>query len=368
MRIIFLLTACFVGISVQASDRDALWDRLAPYFKPPAEYAGDFGDFRPLLKFEDGRPVKTAADWQARRAELLHYWRETLGDWPPLLEEPHLEYLSRTNRENFVQHRVRVQIAPEQFSEAILLVPPGPGPFPGVLVPFYDPETSVGLGLNPLRDFALQLTRRGFVTLSIGSPGGDARQPDLAGAGCQPLYYLAYIAANCANALANLPQVDPARLGIVGHSYGGKWAMFAAAFSDRFACAAWSDPGIVFDETRPNVNYWEPWYLGLQKGITRKPGLPTPQNPRTGAYKKLVAAGRDLHEVMALVAPRPFLVSGGAEDPPERWRALNHVVQVNELLGQTNRVVMTTRPTHSPTEASNEVIYDFFDYFLRRTE
>ncbi len=23
------------------------------------------------------------------------------------------------------------------------------------------------------------------------------------------------------------------------------------------------------------------------------------------------------------MAPRPFLVSGGAEDPPERWRALN---------------------------------------------
>ena len=30
-----------------------------------------------------------------------------------------------------------------------------------------------------------------------------------------------------------------------------------------------SDPGVVFDETRPNVNYWEPWYLGLDPNEKR---------------------------------------------------------------------------------------------------
>jgi len=48
------------------------------------------------------------------------------------------------------------------------------------------------------------------------------------------------------------------RVGIVGRSFGGKWAMFASCLDDKFACAAHSDPGIVFDEKRPNVNYWEP--------------------------------------------------------------------------------------------------------------
>ena len=56
--------------------------------------------------------------------------------------------------------------------------------------------------------------------------------------------------------------MDRSRIGVVGHSYGGKWAMFAAALWDRFAAVAVSDPGIVFDESRPNVNYWEPRYLG----------------------------------------------------------------------------------------------------------
>ena len=141
--------------------------------------------------------------------------------------------------------------------------------------------------------------------------------------------------------------------------------MFGSCLYDKFACAAWSDPGIVFDESRPNVNYWEPWYLGSEPGAKRKPGVPTADNPRTGRYKKLIADGRDLHELHALMAPRPFLVSGGSEDPPERWRALNHCIAVNALLGFTNRVAMTNRPKHDPTKESNGQIYAFFEHFLK---
>jgi len=58
------------------------------------------------------------------------------------------------------------------------------------------------------------------------------------------------------------------------------------------------------------------------------------------------------------------LVSGGSEDPPERWKAFNHTVAVNRLLGYENRVAMTNRKGHSPTEESNEVLCLFFEYFL----
>jgi hypothetical protein len=140
--------------------------------------------------------------------------------------------------------------------------------------------------------------------------------------------------------------------------------MFASCLYDRFACAAWSDPGIVFDETRTNVNYWEPWYLGLDAKQKRTPGIPWKENPRTGAYKELFDSGHDLHELHVLMAPRPFFVSGGSEDPPERWRALNHSIAVNALIGQTNRVAMTNRKTHDPTSESNEQLCAFFEYFL----
>jgi len=173
------------------------------------------------------------------------------------------------------------------------------------------------------------------------------------------------VAANCANALANLPEVDASRIGVVGHSYGGKWAMFGSCFSDRFACAAWSDPGIVFDEKRPSVNYWDPWYFGAQPGPARPPGLPDEQHPRTGAYRVMIEQGMDLVEIHALMAPRPFLVSGGAEDTPARWTALNHAIAVNRLLGMEHRVGMTNRPKHDPTRESNEQIYRFFEHFLQ---
>ena len=68
----------------------------------------------------------------------------------------------------------------------------------------------------------------------------------------------------------------------------------------------------------------------------------------------------------ALMAPRPFWVSGGSEDPPARWRALNHAVQVNAVLGYKDRVGMSNRPTHEPTPASNELIYLFFEHFLAK--
>jgi hypothetical protein len=347
----------------KAAGAGLAWARIQSFFRPPGPLADDYGSYRSLLEFDDGRVVRDAAAWPERRREILAYWQKVMGPWPALLEKPKLQVMRSERRESFAQHRVRVDIAPEQTVEGWLLVPEGRGPFPAVLVPFYEPETSIGLK-GTMCDFAHQLGMRGFVTLSIGSPGGDARRPETGQAPCQPLSFLAYVAANCHTALAQRPDVDGRRIGIVGHSYGGKWAMFAACLYDEFACAAWSDPGIVWDESRPNVNYWDVWYLGRDPDRSRKPGTVTPDNPRTGAYKVLYESGHDLHELHALMAPRPFLVSGGSEDPPQRWRALAHSIAVNRLLGHENRVAMANRPTHEPTSESNEAIYAFFEHFL----
>lgn len=360
-----LLALAAAAGGAAAQERPAPPEKLAPFFRPRAEYANDLGTYRAPLKFDDGRPVRTAGEWAERRKEILGYWHDRMGPWPALIEKPKLEYLARERRENFLQHRVRLEVAPGRTNEGYLLVPDGQGPFPAVLVVYYEPETGIGMGKAELRDFAYQLAKRGFVALSIGSPY-TANYPVEGQTVLQPLSFLAYIAANCANALANLPEVDPKRIGIVGHSYGGKWAMFASCLYEKFACAVWSDGGVVFDETRPNVNYWEPWYLGFDPKVTRQRGVVTPENPRTGAYKRLMEEGRDLHELHALMAPRPFLVSGGSEDPPARWKALNHAVVVNRLLGYENRVALTSRPDHNPTAESNEQIYGFFEWALKR--
>ncbi len=347
-------------------DAPKLPDKLAAHFTPPEAFAKDFGAYKSPLHFADGTSVKTKADWQKRRAEIKKNWHDLLGPWPPLVEKPKIEYLAKERRENFTQHHVRIEIAPGRLTEdAYLLVPDGDGPFPAVVVVYYEAKTGIGQNKNMLRDFAYQLARRGFVALSIGSPP-QTYYPNADECKLQPLSFHAYVAANCHNLLASLPYVNARLIGIVGHSYGGKWALFASCLFEGFACGVWCDPGIVFDEKRSNVNYWEPWYLGFDKGMKRKAGIPSDKNPRTGPYKTMMEKGHDLHELHALMAPRPFLVSGGAEDPPERWKALNHSIAVNRLLGYENRVAMTNRKTHAPTEESNEQIYLFFEHFLKK--
>lgn len=366
MRVLTLVLILVLGIAGFASAAASLEGpppELAAFFKLPAGVVTEPDRLRSPLLFKDGRPVKTAEDWARRKVEIRADWEREMGRWPALIRQPKMALLEEVRRENFTQRKLRLEVAPGRTNDVYLLLPEGRGPFPAVLVVYYDPETGAGLG-KAGRDFGYQLVKRGFVALSVGSPY-QSNYPAERAASLQPLSYLAYMAANCYNALASLPEVDAKRVGVVGHSYGGKWAMFASCLDERFACGVWSDPGIVFDETRPNVNYWDPWYLGYDGTSTLKRPLPSADHPRTGAYKRLVEGGHDLHELHALMAPRPFLVSGGAEDTVERWQALRHAVAVNRLLGYENRVAMTNRPAHDPTPESNEQIYRFCEWALR---
>lgn len=344
---------------------------LSRCFTPPPEFAGDFGDFRSPLLFNDGSEVRSPADWAKRRGEILATWHGLMGAWPDLITKPEVEIIESAKVENFTRHKVRFLWTPTQKTTGYLLIPDQAkeSPRPAVLTVYYEPETAVGLG-NENRDFAYQLAKRGFVTLSIGTTEASAAKeyslywPSLDAATVQPLSMLACAAANAWHVLASRPEVDPERIGVTGHSFGGKWSMFASCLFEKFACAAWSDPGIVFD-TRPSVNYWEPWYLGYHPKPWRARDVPSAENPMRGLYPKLLEQGRDLHELHALMAPRPFFVSGGSEDPPSRWKALNHAIAVNEVLGRKDRVAMHNRPDHAPNPESNELIYEFFTRFLK---
>jgi dienelactone hydrolase len=365
---------------------------LDPFFEPPPEYRDKFGNYRSLLKFYDGRPVRTKEDWQARREEIKKAWRAALGPWPPLLEHPKLEILDARPLPSYTRNEVRIEIAPGgRTVDCYLLRPKGEGPFPAAIVVFWDSATGIGEGKTQRSDFAKQLTLRGFVTLSIGTPNSVEYYPTKDNPQMQPLMSRCYAAANCHTALANLPYVDGKRIGIVGQSYGGKWAMFASCLYEKFACAVWSDGAIVFDEQKEDADYWDSYYIGYEPGLplgprpipdtpnpslfltpTRRSGfgvkpIPGTANPRTGAYKQLFENGHDLHELHALMAPRPFLVSGGEEDGPERWIPLNHTIAVNRLLGFEKRVAMTNREHHSPTPTSKAQIYAFFERFLKTT-
>ena len=133
--------------------------------------------------------------------------------------------LDSRRRENFSQHRVRFSWTPNEKTTGYLLVPDGEGPFPAVVTVYYEPETAIGEG-KPYRDFAVQLARRGFVTLSIGTTDATAARtysiyhPTNDDAKVQPLSILGYASANAWQVLASRPEVYSKRIGNVGHTLG----------------------------------------------------------------------------------------------------------------------------------------------------
>lgn len=347
------------------------WSMIAPYMHPPKEYEYSFHGYRSPLHFYDGTVVKNKADWEKRRVEIRDRWMRMMGEWPPIIKNQQFKILDTARCEDFTRYRVGFNWTPYERTEGYLLIPNVPGIKPAVISVYYEPETAAGIGGKPFRDFTYQLVKRGFVALSIGTSETTADKtysiyyPNRENAVIEPLSALAYAAANALEALAKLDEVNAEKIGIVGHSYGGKWAMFASCLYDRFAAAVWSDPGIVFDETKGSaVNYWEPWYLGYYPPPWENTWNKTGTNTK-GLYPRLREEGYDLHELHALMAPRPFFVSGGSSDPIERWIPLNHTLAINKLLGYSHRVGMSNRPEHSPNAQSNEIVYSFFDYFLK---
>lgn len=353
------------------TDDNVTWQQIAQYFTPPEEFKDEYGAYRSPLLFENGDTVKTESNWAKRRAEIKEEWMELMGEWPPIITNQEMEIIDTTLRENFTQHKVSFYWTPNELTEGYLLIPNKEGKKPAVITVFYEPETAAGLNDKENRDFAYQLVKEGFVTLSLGTTKTTENKtysiyyPTIENATVQPLSLLGYAAANAWEVLAKIDDVDASKIGITGHSYGGKWAMFASCLFDKFACAAWSDPGIVFDETKGSaVNYWEPWYLGYYPPPWESTWSKSGEQSK-GVYPTLKQNGMDLHELHALMAPRPFLVSGGSADQVERWIPLNHSIAVNKVLGYENRVAMTNREEHSPNDESNSVIVQFFEMFLK---
>ncbi|MCX6624096.1 MAG: acetylxylan esterase, partial [Acidobacteria bacterium] len=140
-----------------------------------------------------------------------------------------------------------------------------------------------------------------------------------------------------------LPDADPARIGIIGHSLGGKMALYAAAFEPRIGAAVSSELGIGFEFS----NYEDYWYLGERV--------------------KSAPAGTDQHELIGLMAPRPFLLIGGdTYDGDKSWHYINAARAVYKAYGKPEHTGMFNHHKgHTPTEEAVRAAFDWLDHWLR---
>jgi dienelactone hydrolase len=180
------------------------------------------------------------------------------------------------------------------------------------------------------KDFARQLVRRGYVTISPEHFCCATRLPEEGPYDTASFYRkhpnwsavgkYTYDSAIACTVLENMPQVDATRLGVTGHSLGGQGSVWLGAYDERIKCVAPSCTAGTFREN-PSPLHWsrDHWYIYF------------PQ------LREDFLAGRqvqcDFHEMFALIAPRPvfdrFALNDG--DPVAQSHRVMMHLKVHEL-------------------------------------
>jgi hypothetical protein len=205
---------------------------------------------------------------------------------------------------------------------------------------------------RPEKAFGLKLAQRGYVAVCPRNflwPGdtkiatqqavADHRARHPRSTGMAKMLYDALVAVDI---LAGLPEVDPDRLGAVGHSLGAKEVLYLAAFDSRIKVTVSSEGGVGTQFS----NWQAPWYLG--DAIRRED------------------FGHEHHELLALVAPRPFLLLGGdSADGDRSWPFIQSALPVYRLYGEPPRVgLFNHKEGHSVPPEAEQRIYEWFQAYL----
>lgn len=184
---------------------------------------------------------RESSRWPAFRAEVRRAMGEVMGTRPPGARGVPFEIrvLSETLRDSIVERRIEYRSEKSDWVPAIVLMPDTARVArPAVLclhqsTPHGKAEPAGAAG-SPDMDYALELARRGFVTLSPDYPGmGEHRVDPYALGWASAVRKAIRDNRRAIDVLSRTPQVDSTRIAVLGHSLGGSLALFTAAFDER---------------------------------------------------------------------------------------------------------------------------------------
>jgi len=359
-----LIHSVMVALSLvmaSASAEDVPW--LAEIQKPPETIPDvNIGLLKPLLQTDTGVAVTTARDWQQRRMQIRSEWLEFLGPMPSPRPEVKLKVIdSRIVQGDCKRLRVEYENEPGQWIDAYLLLPENFDPkkkYAGVIA--LHPTTAetiaeiAGVLGRESRQQGIQLCQLGYVVFCprnfLWQDVEDYREAVARHQQKHPkslgMAKMLYDAQRGVDVLAALDYVDHKRIGAFGHSLGAKEVLYLAAFDKRIAVGVASEGGLGLGST----NWDAPWYLG--KAI-QSPDFPL-----------------NHHQLLALIAPRPFLVLGGesgrgAADGKRSWPILREAMPVYELFGQPVRLGLYNHGMgHDIPPKVNQRIQEWFTTYL----
>jgi dienelactone hydrolase len=205
-----------------------------------------------LLHYLDvsGEPqeVRNKQDWRKRREHILANMQVVMGPVPNDPKPPlAINVIREDDFGDIVRRKITYQAKKGDHVNAYLFIPKKrAGRVPGMVVPH---PTSVkfgkgivaGVGGRPRRASALELAERGYVTIAPDYPymGEPQTSP----------YDLGYVSTTmkgiynhmrAVDLLQSMDEVDPERIGAIGHSLGGHNSLFLAAFDERVKVAVTS--------------------------------------------------------------------------------------------------------------------------------
>ncbi len=265
-----------------------------------------------LMMFQDEagqmRPVRTISDWLKRRAHILANMQLVMGEMPSESKRVPLEMQILEEADLPQCRRLKISYAAEPGDRvpAYLFVPKTAGRHPAMLclhqtIAIGKAEPA-GLGGSENLHYALELAQRGYVTLAPDYPGFGEYS-------CDP-YAMGYASATmkgiwnhrrALDLLQSLPDVDPERLGCIGHSLGGHNTLFLAAFDERVRVAV----------TSCGFNAFTHYMGGNLNGWSHKGYMPRIKEIYECHPAKMPF---DFTEILGALAPRAVFINAPLKD------------------------------------------------------
>lgn len=285
---------------------------------PAAETpAPAYSDHSRLLVLRDGegkeQPITTPEQWAIRRAHILAGMQQAMGELPADIHDAPLDLQVHHTLEQQGMVRQTISLAGDEGDRitAYLYLPAAAqqrgGRLAGMLAlhPTGAPGKQIVAGETEKmnRSYALELAQRGYVVIAPDYPSfGELADFDFA-ATRHPSGTMKSIVNHirCVDLLASLPQVDPQRIGVIGHSLGGHNALFVAAFDERIAAAVTSCGWCPFhDYKQGNLAAWaQDRYMPRVRDVYGN-------DPDRMPF--------DFYEVLAAIAPRAVFSSSPLHD------------------------------------------------------
>ncbi len=348
----------------------------------------------PLIH-DDGTVVSTPEDWyQKRRPDLVRHWTKVLGKLSPSKrDEPWFGDISKVvvhdteEKVGYTRIHLSLPIERDFLQPHLVLLPKnqGPGPFPAVIA-----WTSTSPDYTQPEDWWGEwLARRGYVVLTgwsfirnyrEGTTHRDVNRMVYERFGhWLPLAKMVHDVQREVAYLRTLSLVDADRVGFIGFSLSAKAALYVAAFAPEIKATVAIDPHLAI---HGDTNYQDPWYLDWRHKFDSIQTDDYPVPELRGAIWSLLDADpsrpgfeRNHHELLALCAPRAFLLIGCSMDKMrsthsdnlQSWGYFNRAKEVYDFLGISERLQFTTnRDGHQATNPRTDPDWQqFFEKWLK---